>query len=161
MKCFDELVYAVFLDNELEPEEQQNLAAHLEQCPKCREQVKEMEKENQQLTKAFERTEEPPDLVPVVMDELMAPGFSRYSGSGGKPVHLHTARWVMAAAAAVVLVGFLLFFPWLNKTPGTPEQTETETRIVICKARVEGQEVRSHIFNPDDPDIKFIWFEKI
>jgi predicted anti-sigma-YlaC factor YlaD len=159
MKCFDELVYAMFLDNELAPEKRQNAAAHLEQCPKCREQVKKMEEENRQLTKAFERNEETPDLVPVVMDELMAPGSSRYSG--GKPVRLHTARWIMAAAAAVVLVGFLFFFLWLNKTPVTPEQTETETRVIICNARVEGQEVQTHIFNSDDPDIKFIWFEKI
>ncbi|MCP5105185.1 MAG: hypothetical protein GY950_17480 [bacterium] len=162
MKCFDELAYAMFLDNELEPGERQKVAAHLEQCRKCRELVRQLEEENQRLTTAFETDEKTPDLVPGVMVKLRAPESHRDNERKRIPLHTaHTARWLMAAAASVVLAGFLFIFLWLDKTPADPRLLETETQVLICKAQVEGHDVQSHIVNSDDPDIKFIWFEKL
>lgn len=146
MKCLNELVYTMFLDNELEPEERKRAAAHLEQCPKCRERVEKMEEENRALTTVFDETDTP-DLVPMVMNKLAPPASPR-----------HFLRWAMAAA--IVLAGFLSFFLWFAGPTTGPGETETETRIIICNARVEGHDVQSHIFDSTDPDITFIWFEK-
>ncbi len=148
MTCLNELVCTMFLDNELEPDEQQRAAAHLDQCPKCRELIKNMEEENQALTTAFDK-KDTPDLVSTVMDKLTAPTSPR-----------HTFRWAMAAAASFVVAGLLSFFLWFGNPSTGPGETEMETRIIICNARVEGQDVQSHIFDSTDPDIKFIWFEK-
>lgn len=146
MNCLNELVCTMFLDNELEPEERQRAAAHLERCPTCRERIKNMEEENRALEAAFGE-EDTPDLVPVVMDKLTAPESPR-----------HFFRWAMAAA--IVLAGFLSFFLWFAGPTTGPGEIETETRVIVCNARVEGQDVQSHIFDSTDPDIKFIWFEK-
>lgn len=157
MKCLNERVCTMFLDNELEPGERKRAAAHLEQCPKCRERVKYMEEENHALATAFNE-EDTPDLVSLVMDKLRAPESLQYSER--KPKRRHTLHWAMAAAASVVVAGFLWFFLWFeNPSPG-PGETEMETRVIICNARVEGQDVQSHIFDSTAPDITFIWFEK-
>lgn len=144
MRCFEEIVYSMFLDNELEPGQQQKVAAHLDQCNNCREQVRQMKEENLLITKAFEAGEESPDLVPAVMDRLIAPGARK------------NTRWVLAAAAVLVVAVFLSYFLWVDKTPVTP----VETQVLICYARVEGQEIQKHIFNSEEPDTKYIWLEK-
>ena len=66
----------------------------------------------------------------------------------------------MAAAATIVLAGFLSFFLWFGTPSTDPGEIEMETRVIICNARVEGQDVQSHIFDSTAPDITFIWFEK-
>lgn len=147
MKCLNELVCTMFLDNELEPGERQRAAAHLEQCPRCRERIEKMAEENRALTAVFDSKEEAPDLVSTVMDKLTPPVSS-----------MHFRRW--AIAAAIVVAGFLSFFLWFAGPSADPGEMEPETRVIVCNARVEGHDVENHIFDTSDPEITFIWFEK-
>ncbi|UCH95853.1 MAG: zf-HC2 domain-containing protein [Candidatus Aminicenantes bacterium] len=163
-ECFDQVRYTMFLDNELPHEERQRIEAHLETCSRCRELVQQMKMENTQIKEIF-KTTHTPDLVPAVMDKLGTPGFSpgyqRYQchqrHQRSRLIKLLNYRWMLAAAASVLLAGFLFIFLFLM-TPTKPETIET--RVILCSATVEGQEVQSHIYESTDPDIQFIWLEK-
>jgi anti-sigma factor RsiW len=144
MKCFEEIVYSMYLDNELEPVEQRNVASHLEQCEKCREQVRLMAAENTRLSQTFEPGDKGPDLVSAVLERLTVP-------QGRK-----SRRWIWATAASLFMASFLFYFLWFNKIP----TAAGETQVLICNARIEGRDVQSHIYNAEDPDTKYIWFEK-
>ena len=50
MACFSELTYAIFVDNELPPEEASRVQAHLGSCGRCRGLVAALRAENQTLT---------------------------------------------------------------------------------------------------------------
>jgi hypothetical protein len=43
-------------------------------------------------------------------------------------------------------------------TPTNPGAGEKQ--VILCSAQVDGQEVRSHIYESTGPDIQFIWLEK-
>ncbi len=144
VKCLDELLVSMFLDNELVPEERKRVETHLETCTLCRELVRQREAENTQIKEIF-KTTPTPALVPAVMKRLGTPGLLNY-------------RWVLATAASILLVVFLFIFLFLI-SPTTPEASEKH--VVLCSAQVDGQEVQSHIYESKGPDIQFIWLEKI
>ena len=53
MACFSELTYAVFVDDELPPEEASRVRAHLSTCGRCRSLVASLRAENQVLTEVL------------------------------------------------------------------------------------------------------------
>jgi hypothetical protein len=143
VKCLDELVMSMFLDDELAPGERKGVEMHLETCTLCRELVRQQEAENKQIKKIF-KTTPIPDLAPAVMKKLGTPVLLNY-------------RWVLATAASILLVGFLFILLFLI-TPTNPEAIEKQ--VILCSAQVDGQEVQSHIYESTKPDILFIWLEK-
>ncbi|MCP4155634.1 MAG: hypothetical protein GY757_48365 [bacterium] len=162
MKCYDELIYSMYLDGELAEVERLKVAAHLEQCAECRTTLKQMEEENRRITNAFATNEECPDLVNVVMKQLTgaAPGLTNTPGNTTRKSYgFHFSRWGMATAASFLVMAFLFYFLFQGKPDVTPD-LPAETRILICNARVEGVEVQSHIMNSQEMDTTFIWFEK-
>ena len=143
VKCLDELLVSMFLDDELPPGERKRVETHLETCTLCRELVRQREVENTQIKEIFNTTLTP-DLVPAVMEKLGTPGLLNY-------------RWVLATAASILLVVFLFIFLFLM----TPTKSQTsEKQVILCSAKVDGQEVQSHIYESTEPDIQFIWLEK-
>jgi anti-sigma factor RsiW len=143
VKCLDELSVSMFLDDELTPGERKRVETHLETCTLCRELVQQREAENTQIKKIFITTPTP-DLVPAVMKKLRVPGLMTY-------------RWLLATAASILLVGFLLILLFLI----TPTNSRaSEKQVILCSAQVDGQEVQSHIYESTGPDIQFIWLEK-
>lgn len=143
VKCLDELMVSMFLDNELAPGERKRVEMHLETCTLCRELVRQREAENTQIKKMF-KTTLTPDLVPAVMKKLRTPGLLNY-------------RWVLATAASILLVGFLFIFLFLILPTNS---RASEKQVILCSAQVDGQEVQSHIYKSTKPDIQFIWLEK-
>ncbi len=143
VKCLDELAVSMFLDDELTPGERERVETHLGTCTLCRELVRQREAENTQIKEIF-KTTPAPDLVPAVMEKLGTPRLLNY-------------RWVLAAAASILLVVFLFIFLFLI-TPTNPEASEKH--VVLCSAQVDGQEVQSHIYVSTKPEIQFIWLEK-
>jgi hypothetical protein len=103
-----------------------------------------MEEENTRLSHTFETGEKSPDLVPAIMERLTIL-------KGRK-----SRRWIWAAAASLIVAAFLSYFLWFNNIPAAAG----ETQVLICNARIEGQDVQSHIYNAEDPDTRYIWFEK-
>lgn len=142
-QCLDELSVSMFLDDELTAGEKERVETHLGTCTLCRELVRQLETENRQIKKLF-KTNPAPDLVSAVMEKLATPG-------------LLNVRWVLAIAASTLLVIFLFIFLFLI-IPTNPEADEKQ--VVLCSARVDGQEVQSHIYESTKPDIRFIWLEK-
>lgn len=53
MKCFDEKIYAAYLDNDLIQKKREKISAHLESCQKCRTLVEDLKKENLMIKAAF------------------------------------------------------------------------------------------------------------
>lgn len=152
--CFDELAYAMYVDGEVEVETKNKIETHLESCTRCREQVQQLETENAQIKKTFEAPPTPDlDLVPTVMEKL------RHDRE--KVIPLQRYRWVLTTAASFLLAVFLLVYFIINKhsIPVPPEQPG-EKQVILCTARVEGKQVQSHIYKPEEPDIQFIWLEK-
>lgn len=143
VKCLDELLVSMFLDDELTPGERKRVETHLETCTLCRELVRQQEAENTQIKKIF-KTTPIPDLAPAVMKKL------------GNPVLLNY-RWMLATAASILLVCIMFIFLFLI-TPTNPEASEKQ--VILCFAQVDGQEVQSHIYESTKPDIQFIWLEK-
>ncbi len=161
-KCFDELSASMFLEDEVAPGEKKRIEAHLETCARCRELLKKLEIENTRLKEIFKTTTASgsPDLVPRVMKELDAVDlpWARLQPRKANLIHLSNYRWVWATAASILLAAFLAILVLL---PGkqTPRDIPEE-KVVLCYARVEGQEVQSHIYDDKDPGIQFIWLEK-
>jgi anti-sigma factor RsiW len=161
VKCLDELLVSMFLDDELAPGERKRVETHLETCTFCRELVRQREAENTQIKEIF-KTTLTPDLVPAVMKKLGTPGLSpgyqrdqRHQWS--RLINQLNYRRVLATAASILLVGFLFIFLFLM----TPTKSQTsEKQVILCSAQVDGQEVQSHIYESTEPDIQFIWLEK-
>jgi hypothetical protein len=152
--CFDEPVYAMYLDGEAGPETKQEIETHLESCDRCKEQVRQLEAENTRLKKTFAVRPGPgPDLVPMVMEKL--------ADDREKIIPLRRYRWVLAAAASFLLVVFLSLYFIIDKRPSPiPPGQPGEKQVILCTARVEGHSVQTHIYRSDEPDIQFIWLEK-
>ena len=75
MKCYEDVVYSEFLDNELNPEERKKVSAHLKECQKCQKVIMRLKKENFKIKELFERDISSPDLVPVVMNQIAKPAL--------------------------------------------------------------------------------------
>mgnify|MGYP001036500146 CR=1 FL=1 len=71
MRCFEEIVYSIFLDNELSPENRKKILAHLKECKKCQKIVKQMKKENLKIKKSFETGLTLPNLSSTIMDKIV------------------------------------------------------------------------------------------
>lgn len=148
MKCPDEILYQQFIDRELTPAQERQAAAHLKKCRRCRQLVEQMKAENIAIGTGFEIDGQVPDLEPAVMDRIVSPG------SKGKAVF----RWLLPIAASILLLVLLHFFVLMDNRGPMPE---TETRILVQSARVEGVATRLHIYDSRDPEVKFIWLQKI
>lgn len=161
--CFDELSYAIYLDGEADAQTQQLIEAHLETCDRCRELVGRLQEENRQISASLEPAEHPDvDLVPGVMDAIPAEPEA-YEKSNVIP--MVRFRRVLPYAATILIAAFLLVFAVLFfQAPPTGDIDDTgggETRVILCRASVDGQTVEGHIFeDKDEPDIQFIWLEK-
>jgi anti-sigma factor RsiW len=152
--CFDEVVYAMYVDSEVEAVTKPEIETHLESCSRCREFVQQLETENAQITKTFEVPPTPDlDLVPNVMEKL--------AHDREKVIPLRRYRWVLTAAAMFLPAVFLSVYFIINKhsPPPQPEQPG-EKQVILCTARVEGHNVQTHIYKSEEPDIQFIWLEK-
>ncbi len=146
-RCFPEIIYYRFLDKDLNLEEIQRLSSHLEGCKQCQTFIGEIRQENLEIGKLFTPPGPPPDLVSQVMKRL------------ARIESLKSWRkWGLAYAAALLLIGFLFFFSLFHK-PSSPSREERQ--VLIQSARVQGQTAQPHIFASKDPDVKFIWLEKI
>jgi anti-sigma factor RsiW len=152
--CFDELTYAMYVDNEVEMETKSKIETHLTSCARCREFVQQLETENAQIKKTFEVSSTPDlNLVPIVMKKL---GHDRE-----KVIPLRRYRWVLITAASFLLVVFLLvYFIIIKHSPPPQPEQPGEKQVILCTARVEGKQVQSHIYKPEEPDIQFIWLKK-
>ncbi len=152
--CFDEVVYAMYVDGEVGAVTNQEIETHLASCSRCRELVQRLETENAQIKKTFEVPPSPGlDLVPDVMEKL--------AHDRGKIIPLRRYRWVLTAAASFLLAVFLVVYFIIDKhsAPPRPEQPG-EKQVILCTARVEGHNVQAHIYKSQEPDIQFIWLEK-
>lgn len=161
-KCLDERSAGMFLENEGLPREKRRIAAHLETCPRCRELLKELEKEDARLKEIFAIPTAlgSPDLLPRVMKEMEAVDLprGRFQSRKADFFHLSKRGWAWATAASILLSVLLAILVLL---PGNrPPQEAPEENVILCYARVEGQEVESHIYNDKEPAIQFIWLEK-
>ena len=167
-ECLNESVLCMFLDNELEPEEKTEIITHLDTCAHCRELLQQLEQENHGLKEIFgiSTAAEPPDLALSVMKKIepldVHEDHPRQRRSN--PGTLFHSRWLWASAASILLAAFMiLYFLFLGtRSPLDTADTDntTETNIVLCSARVGGQDVQSHIYQPKDTDLQFIWLEK-
>lgn len=145
-RCFQEIVYYRFLDNESDPEERERVSAHLQGCRSCREFAAQIREENRKIGELFAPAGSVPDLVPGVIEKW----------AGGKTRHLR--NWRLAAAAAFLALGLLLSLLLLQESRPGPQP---DRQVVVQSARVQGQAAQAHIFTDKDPDVKFIWLEKI
>ena len=152
--CFHELVYAMYVDDEVETETKNKIETHLASCVRCRELVQQLETENAQIKKTFEAPPTPDlDLVPKVMEKL--------AHDREKVIPLRRYWWVLTTAASFLLVVFLSVYFIINKHSPPPQSEQPgEKQVILCTARVEGKQVQSHIYKPEEPDIQFIWLEK-
>jgi anti-sigma factor RsiW len=148
MKCPAEIVIQQFIDRELTPAEAREAEAHLKECRRCRQLAAQMKDENAGIGRGFEIDEPVPDLEPAVMDRIVSPGSEQ------RPA----LRWLLPLAASMLLLVFLYFLVLIDGRGSGPE---TETRILVHSARVEGAPTRLHIYDSKDPEMKFIWLEKI
>jgi len=70
MKCFNEKIYSLFLDNELNPRERKEVISHLKECEKCRKIVESLKLENLKIKKSFEVDYKIPDLTTAIMEKI-------------------------------------------------------------------------------------------
>lgn len=144
-KCFEEIIYYKFADNELEPGERKKVNNHLKTCNTCGKFVENIKAENVALGEIFETGTGSPDLAPGIIKRLNKKRFILFSARG------------LAYAATFLLAVFLFVFLFTHKPDKTREDVH---QVLVHSARVEGQAAQPHIFESKDPDVKFIWLEK-
>lgn len=144
-RCFEEIMYYRFADNELEPGSARKIKEHLDTCPGCSTFVREIKAENRSLQEMFAAAPPIPDVTHLVMKRL----------NKKRMFHLSVRR--LAYAATFLLVIFLTIF-YLIREPGSAPARKHQ--VLVHSARVEGQAAQPHIFESKDPDVKFIWLEK-
>jgi len=162
--CYDETLYAVFVDNEAGPDQRREIKTHLDTCPACREIVRALEAENEQLKKAFKWNHPTPDLVPAIMEKRDSAAFPSKPQKivvlkHGQSNWPHVFEWGLATAASFLVIGLLyLFLLSPNHTPPAPETPEKN--VILCSARVAGKEAKSYIYEEENRATQFIWLEK-
>jgi len=151
MKCFDELQYVMYLDNELGPQEIEQVKTHLDQCNTCNALVQTMEEENRQLKAAF-TTGSGADIEARVLAGL---GSERQAG---RPAAFKRLGQVAAYAASVAVAVFLTLYFIVTGSGTSRVETEAETQIILCNAKVDDRQAESFVFHTDDSQT-FIWLD--
>lgn len=161
--CLDELSAGMFLDDEGRSPRRIGITAHLKSCSRCRKLLDEMKKEDARLEEmlAIPSALDFPDLVPGVMQEVESAEPPRRRSQPRKAGLLLRCdqRWLWATAAGLLLSVFLAILLLLPRNP--PAREARGGQVILCYAMVEGQEVQSHIYDDRNPDIQFIWLEKV
>jgi anti-sigma factor RsiW len=162
--CFDETLYAMFVDDEAAPDQRREIEMHLDTCPACRKIIRALEAENEQLRKAFAWNHPTPDLIPAIMgkrDSAASPSEIQKAivAKSGKSDWRQVFQWGLATAASFLVIGFLFLF-LLSPHPAPPDPETSEKKVMLCSASVAGNEAESHIYEERNQDTQFIWLEK-
>ena len=153
MTCLSELQCQYYVENEMADDERIEVQHHLQQCPGCRERINRLQIEYEAIRQGLAIPTNVPDLESTITNLL----HTEKRGAGKKAtISLH--KWRIGAAAALVAAVCLALLIWLQ--PRALRPLEGETEILVCSARVEGNQADSYIYHSEDPDTQYIWFEK-
>ncbi len=94
MKCFEETIYSMFLDGELDNKKSQRIKEHLKKCQSCCKIVENLRYENNRIKSVFEGESSFPDMSPEIMNKILYP----------KPSILRKGKFIPA-----LIYGFLVF----------------------------------------------------
>jgi cytoskeletal protein CcmA (bactofilin family) len=115
MACFSELTYAIFVDDELPPEEASRVRAHLNTCNRCRGLVAALRAENQALTEVLANPV-PAAAKPLLREFLILVGVVGVVGAGlswlsgqTAPVNLNWLNPFNAEGRMNALFNFVFF----------------------------------------------------
>ena len=117
-KAAEEL--SLFLDQEVSPEVERGIRAHLQGCPGCRRHLQELER-NRTLLAALPRVPLPEGLLARVVQELQAtPPRPRIVASLARPRPRAVVGRVLALAAALLLLCLtgLTILGYYSEEPG-------------------------------------------
>jgi anti-sigma factor RsiW len=155
MKCFNEMTYMLFLDDELPGEKAHQISHHLKRCPQCRKLVQRLHEENTGISSLFALDHPVPDQAQLIFNRIntVPKSPSRFDRINFP----HLVRG-MRIATLLLLIFLLSVFIFLNKKPAVSNLVQ---EVLLQSARVEGHSVQTHVFNSGDTDITFIWLEKI
>lgn len=162
MSCMDETHILLYVDGELEPAAVNKLETHLESCVSCRDRVNRVRRENQGLRAALEGPAEVPDIAVTLMQQLgesSGAGYVGYKAPEKKTTWKNRRLW--ATAASLLVAALLLVTVLFQPSEISEVEANGAGAVVLCDAKVEGEQVDSHIYQSgDQPDVKFIWLEK-
>lgn len=154
-QCFDETLYAMYVDNEINAIQREQIDAHLKDCSTCRKQILSLKSENEQLKNTFLSPMDIPDLTPKILEKLdQSPliKINRYHIS-------HPFRWGFAAAASILAIIFIYLF-LLSSFHSNELNGATEKEVILCSASLEGKQTQSHVYEDKSQDTQYIWLEK-
>lgn len=155
MKCFDELQYAMYLDNQLGPNESEQIKTHITECNTCKQLINQLERENNDLRSAFS-SDTTVDIESIVLNRLQN---EPQKENKTKPRHRYGYRRTFSYAASLTAVALLvIYFAWFGD-PKVTNDSSAETQVILCSAKVDDKEVQSHVFHADESET-YIWLEK-
>ena len=149
-KCFEEIKYLLYLDNELGKDEREAVDQHLQVCRKCKKYIDKEIDNNLKIAESFNSGHKPEDLYQKISEKVYPQ----------KKLPKIFFKWALTAATAVFIILIVNTFIFRKKVffKETPPQ---ELQVLISSAYIEGQLAKPHLFISGDADKKYFWLEKI
>ncbi len=154
MNCFDELTYAMYLDNELGPEKNRQIKSHINQCRSCNQILIQLETENQTLRSAMS-FDMSVNVEPVIMNRIESDVQTK---SGKRPSRRYRPTLSYAASIAAMAL-LVIWFVWSGSGSSGGNGSAAETQVILCSAKLDEKEVQSHVIQADESET-YIWLEK-
>ena len=153
MTCLSELQCQYYVENEMSDNEKRKVQHHLQQCPGCGERIKYLQAESGAILKGLAVPASGPDLESTITNRLKTD--KKTTGQRGD---VKLDKWWITTAATLVAAVCLALLIWLQPWASPPIKGETD--ILVCSAQVGGNPAESFIYQSEDPDTQYIWFEK-
>lgn len=154
-QCFDETQYAMYVDNEINAIQREQIDTHLTECSVCKEHVLSLKKENELLKNTFLSPLDIPQITPKIIEKLEQSQLIKI-----KRAHIsHPFRWGFAAAASIVAIIFIYLF-LISSFHSNELNGATEKEVILCSASLEGKQTKSHVYEDKGQDTQYIWLEK-
>jgi anti-sigma factor RsiW len=141
MTCIKDEILLQYIDNECSPAQGSRIAAHLSGCGRCREALRTIE-DKVKLIKEKSSLLDPENIPEKRVIPL--------------PTRGRRQRWIIPTAAAILLIGLLLFPLFFPESPPAREPQQD----LIFSASLEGQSANTYIFKETEPEMTVIWIAK-
>lgn len=152
-KCFKELDYLYYVDNEMEIQEREAIDRHLQTCKKCRKYIDEEIKNNIKIAESFNSTHEPENFILRINEKISLDESSR-------KIKKRSLIWGLTAAAAIFII-IIINTVNIDKTDPLKTIIQEKQHVLLSHVNIEGKQAKIFQFVSNDIDKKYFWLKKI
>ena len=152
-KCFKELDYLYYVDNEMEMQEREAIERHLQTCKKCSKYIDEEIKNNIKIAESFNSDHEPENFILRINEKISLDESSRKNKK-------RSLIWGLTAAAAIFII-IIINTVNIDKTDPSKTIIQEKQHVLLSHVNIEGKQAKIFQFVSNDIDKKYFWLKKI